>query len=257
MLNKLIKLVFLFYSVYIYSQSNIIEYQLNMSIASDKFREFLVFNNEESYYFDYVNEDGGKINKILNEYEIRYGGKKAYRKLSNINHIMRLSYFPREGNKIYIFLDDKPKIDWKITNETKMILGYKCKKAKGEFRGRVYNVWFTTQIPISLGPWNIDGLPGLILAAADKAGVFKYESVQIINDSNLKIPKVVMDFVHNYDEKDVKNYKDFVSRENFMLKEIQEQGRASLPKDLVLTNAPSPRELMREISFEWEEPKKP
>ena len=244
-------LFFLIFCFQAKTQNQIVEYKIDVTTGG-VLREFLIFNNDESYYFDYVEEDGANISKILNDYEIRYGGKKAYRKLENVNHIMRLSFFPREGTTMYIFADDKPKIEWKIENEEKIILGYKCKKAIGDFRGRQYVVWFTQQIPISLGPWNIDGLPGLILSAADKDGVFKYEAIQILKDSNLKIPKVVSDFVNNYDLKNIKKYKDFVLKENVMLKEMQEQGRANLPKDIVLTDAPSPRELMREFSFEWE-----
>ena len=36
--------------------------------------------------------------------------------------------------------------------------------ATTHFRGREWKVWFSEEIPLSLGPWKLGGLPGLILA---------------------------------------------------------------------------------------------
>ena len=50
---------------------------------------------------------------------------------------------------------------WKIqSNEQKEILGYKCQKAIGEFRGRKYTAWFTDAIAVNSGPYKFKGLPG-------------------------------------------------------------------------------------------------
>jgi len=40
---------------------------------------------------------------------------------------------------------------------------YDCRRAIGKFRGREYEVWYTTDIPIPGGPFKLGGLPGLIL----------------------------------------------------------------------------------------------
>ncbi|WP_316822592.1 GLPGLI family protein [Pedobacter gandavensis] len=73
------------------------------------------------------------------------------------------------GNN-YLITTDEGKIDWKISKETKEILGYVCQEATGLWKGRVYTAWFTTDIPAGFGPWKLNGLPGLILEAHDQSG---------------------------------------------------------------------------------------
>ncbi|WP_051633095.1 GLPGLI family protein [Thermonema rossianum] len=59
-------------------------------------------------------------------------------------------------------------INWQpYPNETKEILGFKCYKAEGDFRGRHYIVWYCPDLPYPYGPWKLHGLPGLILEAHD------------------------------------------------------------------------------------------
>lgn len=76
--------------------------------------------------------------------------------------------------KFYAVSEKVPTMKWKLFNTEKKISNYLCKKARTTFRGRIYDVWYTEAIPISIGPWKFSGLPGLILAVEDQEGIFKW-----------------------------------------------------------------------------------
>lgn len=62
--------------------------------------------------------------------------------------------------------------DWTVTDETKTILGYECRKALGshfkdshnkEITEITYTAWFAPDLGLPYGPVGYDGLPGIIL----------------------------------------------------------------------------------------------
>lgn len=79
------------------------------------------------------------------------------------------------ANELFIFKEELPDIAWDIRQETRKIGNLLCTKAIGNFGGRTYEVWFTPEIPVSLGPYKLWGLPGLILEARSRDGKVVYE----------------------------------------------------------------------------------
>lgn len=61
-----------------------------------------------------------------------------------------------------------PQIDWFYVDTMANILGKNCSLATGHFRGREYKVWFDKEVPISVGPWKLMGIPGLLVYAHDE-----------------------------------------------------------------------------------------
>ena len=86
----------------------------------------------------------------------------------------QIYFFDYNTNKTYqqkaivgsnFFLEDSiSKIDWRLTNESRVIAGFNCRKAIGKIMDSVYVfAFYTDEILIPGGPCTINGLPGMIL----------------------------------------------------------------------------------------------
>lgn len=85
----------------------------------------------------------------------------------NINDGETMVYRKIAGDAYsYTELTDHPV--WELASETKEIMGYICQLATCNYRGRIWKVWFSPDIPINEGPWKLFGLPGLVLEANDE-----------------------------------------------------------------------------------------
>ena len=74
----------------------------------------------------------------------------------------------RISSQGYRYADSLHAQTWTMGDSTREMLGYTCQQATADFRGRRWTAWFTTDIPVSDGPWKLGGLPGLILEAYDE-----------------------------------------------------------------------------------------
>jgi GLPGLI family protein len=101
------------------------------------------------------------------------------------------SEYAAPPGEMFIFKDTLPKINWKIGTKQKEIGPFQCIEATGIFGGRDYDVWFTPEIPVSLGPYKLGGLPGMILEAASRDGKVKYSFVSYINNCDRAITRPV------------------------------------------------------------------
>ncbi|MGN7987523.1 GLPGLI family protein [Pedobacter sp. 22226] len=69
--------------------------------------------------------------------------------------------------EVYLVKDSVRKINWKITDETREIAGYECRRANAIIMDSVYVVaYYSNQIAVSGGPESFTGLPGMILGLA-------------------------------------------------------------------------------------------
>lgn len=114
-------------------------------------------------------------------------------------------------SNIYQYEVPKPNWNWKIENENKYILGYACRKASTKFKGRTYEVWYATDIPISDGPYQLQGLPGLILEATDMEGIFHFEAIAI---NKKQMPIYLFDRKSNLIKTSEKKYKEVEKNEH-------------------------------------------
>lgn len=115
----------------------------------------LTFNADKSIYF-FNRKDESTKSPWRNEAE----DNVWYNDYKTENFIQQKSVF----GDIYILTDSLIKIDWKMTNETRVIAGFNCRKAVGKLFDSVYVfAFYTDEIMVSGGPMGLHGLPGMIL----------------------------------------------------------------------------------------------
>lgn len=91
----------------------------------------------------------------------------------------RLTHTDQIGMDYLLYTEPLPAIDWELADGERSILGYACRRARCTFRGRSYEAWYAPEIAVSAGPWKFGGLPGLILAIKDDAGVLDLEATGV------------------------------------------------------------------------------
>lgn len=116
------------------------------------------------------------------------------------------------GTKKFLVTDSVSKLNWKLTGETRTILGYSCQQAIAQrigtrmqpnmVNGQVkreevpdtanITAWFTPAIPVATGPEIQGQLPGLILAMDINNGRTVYKAIELspkADVASIKEPK--------------------------------------------------------------------
>ncbi len=73
----------------------------------------------------------------------------------------------------------RPAYEWRLVAEQSEFLGYMVQKAETEHDGRTIEAWFTPQLPVSAGPGQFGGLPGLILVLSVNRGEELYTATSV------------------------------------------------------------------------------
>jgi len=147
-----------------------------------EYNSTLVFDNERSLFSYRVKDDGF--------YES--GDTDLNSNTTLIDTTTNIIVTKKRQNTLYESRSDKkkgsyftvekvPLMNWELLPDTKKFDQVDCSLAKTTFRGRVYYAWYASKIPISHGPWKLNGLPGIILEAYDETRevIFKFNSIQV------------------------------------------------------------------------------
>ena len=148
-------------------------------------------NDRSKYFSQYAIDYDEEIQKILkkgantipNNPEMGTYGYEIFKNNSDkkITVTDLGSYLGIVPGSNYQYDDELSDMKWEIEKDTSTILTYKCQKAVTRFRGRSWEAWFTSEIPINNGPWKFGGLPGLIMKISDSQHYFVFECIGIEN----------------------------------------------------------------------------
>ena len=90
-----------------------------------------------------------------------------------------LTHAEKKGNLDYLYEEPLQVPEWTLVEGDTTILTYACQKAVSHFRGRVWTAWYAPELPYDNGPWQLGGLPGLILKATEQDGIFSFTATGI------------------------------------------------------------------------------
>ncbi len=197
MKNNLILLLFFFLNTAIFAQDNtsgiityeqVIDYDLG-DYKSDPAREAYVsdlpkqgkskfvlsFSGQQAFYEQDLENVEAQSQKLQNAIaKGSYGKapttktKQVYFNMADNSQIEQVEFMTRNFN----LKSGLPQLAWKITSDRKKVLDYVCIGAELTQGKQTFKAWFSLEIPISAGPADYYGLPGLILAVEKNSEVF-------------------------------------------------------------------------------------
>lgn len=126
-----------------------------------KLKSVLTFNNEHTLYtpvpVEIYEKVMGNDNPMAKQFNTVYNDFTT-----GITTVQKNVY-----EDMYLLRDSTRKINWKLTDETREIAGYTCRRANALIMDSVYVVaFYTNEIHVSGGPETFSGLPGMILGVA-------------------------------------------------------------------------------------------
>lgn len=187
-------------------QDNISSDEMLLQIGPDRLSKFSSYKN---LTVDSI---------ILRSSEEQLSNAAMEGKLSNGEYMTIYKNYP-EGKLVHTekictdwfrYDEDMPEFNWELTDSVTNVLGYECRGARCNFRGRDWTVFYTEEIPVADGPWKFHGLPGLIMKASDKNSHYSFECIGIKSkaDRPITIYKVPFNKVKRRDYYDTKHRYD-------------------------------------------------
>lgn len=181
---------------------------------------------------------------------------KAYRRIIINNLKSREVFFTYTfNNNNFLVHDTLPDINWKISpKETKKIGKYTCIKATTTYRGTDLEAYFTTEIPISLAPNKIYGLPGLVMEMKTFGENYSIWTVKNIEFPYNGAPDYSPKYIKSLKLLEIKNLVQAIDKkleEEYDIMQSKLKFPEGVKVEKVAVRRSNPR-LMIETKFEWE-----
>lgn len=126
-----------------------------------KMKSVLTFSKDKSLFKPI--EDENPVNDMYANDPLVTQNNIIFTDLLNNTSIIQKNIFEEK----LLVKDSTRKINWKITDETRDIVGYTCRRANAIVMDSIYVVaFYTDEIAVTGGPESFTGLPGMILGLA-------------------------------------------------------------------------------------------
>ncbi|USL95204.1 GLPGLI family protein [Riemerella anatipestifer] len=180
---KVLKLIFILITSYMFSQNNRFVYEytfkldsLHRNVDEKEFMYLDILKDKSNFYSKNMFDYDSLVSKRIDN-GVAISGSNIIIPRNNTNPILRFRLEKRYPSYEIVLhtqisgqaysITENSKINWKIIPETKIIEGMKVQKAITSFIGREWTAWFTEDYPFNDGPYKFHGLPGLIIELHD------------------------------------------------------------------------------------------
>lgn len=161
--------------------------QIKQQLLAPTYYE-LSLKNSVSLYKEIQNDKGDysseNKNPNIKVMVVKNESTGIYQDFKTAEYVSGHNFF---GKDFYI-KDKVVKLDWKISDETKKIGNFNCKKATTTYEGKEVEAWYSEEIPVSVGPYVFNGLPGLIIQVNYDELTYNAISVEKIKELSIEKP---------------------------------------------------------------------
>jgi GLPGLI family protein len=201
-----------FLPVFLFCQSNRFVYEYKSIKDINKIKDttksimYLDVYKEGSVFYDIQNYKNDSI-ASLQGYKLSLFVDRVYKE-----YPQKVFLITSINNDFYSVSDVK-NLNWNISSEKKEINKINAQKATVNFGGRVWEAWFSTDIPLSDGPYKFHGLPGLIIKITDSTLTHTFQLISTQKIKGTLSKKINNVKLYPIDQKQYKKlYKEY--REN-------------------------------------------
>ncbi|MXV37918.1 GLPGLI family protein [Flavobacteriaceae bacterium Ap0902] len=204
--NKQSKIVVAEYSLFPYSEEylnagveNASQEKKDFNLALRKTLEFkytLLLNESEKQAVFYLDSLITRNVKGKEDFWIEAENKTFYAFKKGDHFYAKEEIF---GKEAYIVSDKSFNYEWEIKNEVREINGIQCQKAISTIKGNKIIAWFTKDIPVSYGPLNYWGLPGLIVQVENFFNTITLTNIKY-SDNTILFDKKLFELEKEYNQ---------------------------------------------------------
>jgi len=209
------------------------QYTMNINLGQIKqLNSELVYAQNTSFYFWNNTE-----NSLTTEAD-DFGNSKFYLNISDSLGTVNKVDFIRDTiltrslrlDEILILHEKRENINWTLLDEEKFIGRFKVNKAEGDFRGRTYTAWYALEIPVKIGPWKLNGLPGMILEACDNENVIQifFKSIDINSEPAL-------DYSNIFNNGNYVSLSEYEEKQNSLANDMVKKIMAKMPRGATIS----------------------
>jgi GLPGLI family protein len=149
-----------------------------------------VFQSQNRYYKDSLMNDPSYRQSIISSGNFNtsiFPKTKIPYKIIKDKSAREIIFRTTLGMEHFQYLTPADSIAWDLQPDTAALAGFHCQKATTSHGGRFYTAWYTTEIPVSDGPYKFCNLPGLIVEVADSKNHYSFRLTGI-QSNNISFP---------------------------------------------------------------------